>query len=140
MQTGGDRRTWIFDHNDIDAIPALRDAFIHYDHYFFEEHGDSTLAIVMDKLLEELPEDLEACVRLVHLRGKSLRATGKILGIDHKTVKLRCEKGIAAMKARLVDSVWIGEMLRGYIPADELKSHEVKANKVTDIVKGLKDE
>lgn len=141
-QTGGDRKTWVFDPSDaeVELIPVIREQLTHYDEYFFEEHGDSTLAIVMDRVLEELPEHIADAVRLVHLKGKSLRAAAKILGVDHKTVKARVEKGIGLMRKRLVDSVWIAEMLRGYLPADELKSEPMKKNNVADILKTLKDE
>lgn len=141
-QTGGDRKTWVFDPSDeeVAMIPQIRDQLVHYDEYFFEEHGESTLAIVMDKVLEDLPANIADAVRLVHLKGKSLRSAAKILGVDHKTVKARVEKGVAMMRTRLTDSLWIAEMLRGYLPADELKSEPVQKNNVATILKTLKDE
>lgn len=141
-QTGGDKKTWVFDPSDaeVDMIPQIREQLVHYDEYFFEEHGDSTLAIVMDRVLDELPEHIADAVRLVHLRGKSLRAAAKIMGVDHKTVKARVDKGVLLMRKRLTDSLWIAEMLRGYLPADELKSEPIKKTNVADILKTLKDE
>jgi len=137
MQTGGSRKTWVFDPSDIEQIGTLRDALVHHDEYFFEEQGMTTLAIVMDKILDDLPPDLADAVRLVHLRGRSLRSAAKTLGVDHKTVKNRVTKGIALMRARLVDSVWMADMLRGYVPREEFAETPVTGNDVSFILKTL---
>ena len=137
-QTGGAKKTWLFDPAMVEHIGVLRDALVHYDEYFFEQEGTTTLGMVMDKILEELPEEISEAVMLVHLEGRSLRAAGRIMGVDHKTVKSRVEKGIAAMRKRLTDSVWIAEMLRGYIPDDELKQSSVSATpNVAQVIKSL---
>jgi DNA-directed RNA polymerase specialized sigma24 family protein len=138
-QTGGARRTWLFDVGNVDNLGPIRDTLVHYDEYFSEDPAVSTLAIVMDQVLVQLPETQADCVRLVYLEGHSYRTAGKILGIDHKTVKARADKGVAAMRARLVDSVWIAEMLRGYIPSDEVTTDRtVRGAAVADILSGLK--
>jgi DNA-directed RNA polymerase specialized sigma24 family protein len=122
-QTGGSRRTWLFGGNETDLPSPIRDQLVHYDTYFEEDEPETTtLAIVMDHVLDQLPEELADCVRLIHLEGRSHRDAGRTLGIDHKTAKARADKGIEYMRSRLIDSVWIAEMLRGYIPADELQS------------------
>jgi DNA-directed RNA polymerase specialized sigma24 family protein len=140
MQTGGSKKNWSFDPSSVEAIAPIRDALVHNDTYFDEPSaGISTLSIVLDKILEELPEELQAPVRLVHLEGRSYRSASKTLGIDHKTVKARVDRGVAIMKARLIDSVWIAEMLRGYIPRDEiLNESSVQGSKVSDILSTLK--
>ena len=140
MQTGGSGKNWSFDPGSVDNIAPIRDALVHHDVYFAEE-GDNynTLAIVMDKIVQDLPEDLREPVRLVHLEGKSFRAAAKTLNIDHKTVKARVERGVALLKARLVDSVWIAEMLRGYIPKDEvIHERPAQGEKVVNILNTLK--
>ena len=137
MQTGGSKKTWSFDPTNIPS--TISDQLIHYDEYFFEEHGDSTLAIVLDRILEDLPKELADPVRLVYLKGKSDRAAGRILGIDHKTVKARRLRGVEQMKKRLTDSVWIAEMLKGYIPKDErTDTPRPTGTNVTDILNSLK--
>jgi DNA-directed RNA polymerase specialized sigma24 family protein len=139
MQTGGSRKTWLFDSNDVELLGPIRDQLVHHDTYFSEEYDTNTLAIVMDHVLDDLPEEQAECVKLVYLEGRSLREAGRTLGIDHKTVKARAAKGVEAMRARLVDSVWIAEMLRGYIPQEELRSAEAKATtRVADILGGLR--
>lgn len=136
-QTGGERKTWLFDPNTVEEITVIENALIHYDEYFFEEYGTTTLGIVMDKILEDLPVKLREAVTLVHLRSMSYREAGRMLDIDHKTVKTRVEKGIEIMRARLVDSVWVAEMLRGYLPADVIQEQKLSASKVADILKEL---
>lgn len=140
FQTGGAKKTWVFDPSSIEQIPAIRNALVHYDVYFDEDKSDSTLAIVMDKIMEDLPTDLADCVRLVYLNGLSYRASGKVLNIDHKTVKARVVKGVALMKQRLTDSVWISEMLRGYLPVDEILNIKVQGEKVSRIIDTLHED
>lgn len=139
MQTGGSKKTWSFDPADVENLGPIRDALVHEDVYFFEEQGMTTLAIVMDKILDDLPLELADAVRLVHLKNMSLRGAARILKVDHKTVKARVEKGVVLMRQRLTDSVWIAEMLRGYIPRDELISKPIEKNNVSDIIKTLGD-
>jgi hypothetical protein len=140
MQTGGSKKNWSFDPASVDNIGPIRDALVHHDTYFDEDpEGASTLSIVMDRILEDLPEELQDPVRLVHLEGKSFRAAAKIIGIDHKTVKARVERGVKLLRTRLIDSVWIAEMLRGYIPKEEIaEARNVQGAKVTNILNTLK--
>ena len=139
QQTGGDKKRWSFDHNNADMPAPIRDALVHHDTYFDEDEGMTTLAIVMDKVLEDLPKDLADAVTLVHINNQTYRAAAKILGVDHKTVKARVIKGVGLMRKRLVDSVWIAEMLKGYLPADEVISQRVEGGNVAGILKTLGD-
>lgn len=138
-RTGGDKRHWLFDPHQVENDGAIRDALLHYDKYFEDEPEEpSTLAIVLDRLLEDLEEDLAECVRLVYLEGRTYRDVGRTLNIDHKTAKGRAERGVAAMKRRLLDSSWISEMLRGYIPKDEIIDESPRATvSVADVLQTL---
>jgi DNA-directed RNA polymerase specialized sigma24 family protein len=139
-QTGGSKKAWSFDPATVDSIGPIRDALVHHDTYFDEDiNPQTTLAIVLDKILEDLPQDLQEPVRLVYLENRTYRSAARTLGIDHKTVKSRVTKGIAILKSRLVDSVWIAEMLRGYIPTEEIaKEVSMQGDKVTHILSTLK--
>ena len=138
-QTGGTGKPWLFDVNDFELLEPIRNQLVHVDTYFDEEHETNTLAIVMDKILDDLPEEYADCVRLVFLEGRTLRDCGRTLGIDHKTVKSRADKGVEMMRQRLLDSVWIAEMLRGYIPSDETKETSAKSSSnVASVMKDLK--
>jgi DNA-directed RNA polymerase specialized sigma24 family protein len=142
QQTGGSKKTWVFDPSQLEEIAPIRaqlTAMSAEDQYFETEYGTNTLALVMDKVLDDLPKDIADAVRLVHLKGMSLRSAAKILGADHKTIKLRVTKGVDMMRKRLVDSVWIAEMLSGYIPKDEYVPLMPAGNKVSDILKTLKE-
>ena len=141
-QTGGDKKTWVFDPAQMEDIAPIRQqltAASAEDQYLEEHYCTNTLALVMDKVLDDLPKDLADAVRLVHLKGMSFRSAAKILGVDHKTIKARVTKGVDLMRKRLVDSVWIAEMLTGYIPKDEYIPIAPAGNKVSDILKTLKD-
>lgn len=128
-QTGGDRRHWLFDPSQAEAIAPIMDKLIHEDIYFDGEDDPETVLIkVLDRLLEELPEDQRLAVRAVYLTGMTLRAAARSLGVDHKTVKLRAEKGVEAMRQRLTDTAWIADMLTGAVPADEVPTQKLSSS------------
>lgn len=144
-QTGGSKKNWSFGHDEIDAIPAIRDALVHHDTYFFEGPAeDTTLSIVLDRLLADLPAEQAEPIKLVYLEGRSLREAAIVLGVDHKTVRSRANKGIEALKKRLVDSMWVASMLRPYIPKDEITADEALGKNdiatILDTLKGVRDE
>jgi DNA-directed RNA polymerase specialized sigma24 family protein len=140
-QTGGSRKNWLFGGGEADIPGPIRDQLVHYDTYFEEEETDeNTLAIVMDHVLEQLPEEQADAVRLIYLEGRTHRDAGRTLGVDHKTAKARADKGIESMRSRLVDSMWIAEMLRGYIPTEEIKNNDRPRSEssVTDVLTQMK--
>ena len=124
-QSGGESKQWLYDPQMVDSIGPILSKLVTYDEYFKKESGETTLQIVLDKILEELPPELEEAVRLTYLAGISYRSAGRTIGVDHKTVKARAEKGIKQLKKRLTDTVWIASMLNGILP------NEIKDDKVT---------
>ena len=57
FQTGGKDRQWLFDPQMIETIAPILSKLVTYDEYFKEEQGTTTLMIVLDKILEELPPE-----------------------------------------------------------------------------------
>lgn len=137
MQTGGSERHWTFDPTTVESIGPIMDKLVHYDEYFAEEEGDSTLAIVLDKMLEDLPEQYRLPVSLVYLSGCSYRSAGRTLGIDHKTVKIRANKGIDILRERLRDTAWVAAMLDGMLPEQGPSPVSSSPEKVVTILQGL---
>jgi DNA-directed RNA polymerase specialized sigma24 family protein len=137
MRTGGPDRHWIFDPTSVESIAPIMNKLVHYDQYFVEEEGDSTLAIVLDKMLEDLPEDLRAPVSLVYLSGVSYRNAGRTLGIDHKTVKARAERGINILRSRLTDTAWVAALLDGMLPEPAVLPRASSPEKVVGILQAL---
>jgi hypothetical protein len=117
MQTGGKDRHWLFDPTTVEHIGPIASKLAHWDEYFTDEPNyETVLALVMDQLLASLPAEQEEAVRLVHLAGVTQRAAGRTIGVDHKTVKARADKGLAALRDQIENSVWIADLLRGMIP------------------------
>jgi len=136
-QTGGDKRHWLFDTQHVEDIGPILSKLVVYDTYFKEEEGQTTLQIVLDKILEELPDELEEAVRLIFLAGMSQRSAARTIGVDHKTVKARADKGVKILRKQLTDSVWLTSLLNGMLPID---SEEIKTNspeKVFKVLNGL---
>lgn len=127
-QTGGDRKHWLFDPSRAEGIAPIMEKLVHVDVYFDSDDDIETVLIkVLDRLLDELPEDQRLAVRAVYLTGMTLRAASRSLGVDHKTVKLRAEKGVEAMRQRLTDTAWIADMLAGAVPADEVPTRKLSS-------------
>ena len=137
MQTGGSERHWMFDPTTVESIGPIMDKLVHYDEYFAEEQGETTLAIVLDKMLEDLPEQYRLPVSLVYLSGCSYRSAGRTLGIDHKTVKMRANKGIDILRERLRDTAWVAAMLDGMIPEQEPVHQVSSPERLVNILQSL---
>lgn len=137
-QSGGDDHHWLFDPQDVETIGPILNKLAVYDEYFVEEEGTTTLGIVLDSILEELPPELEEAVRLTHLAGISYRSAARVIGCDHKTVKARSERGILALRKRLTDTVWLASLISGMIPEQDMESQKVTSpEKVLGILNGI---
>ena len=141
-QTGGDRKHWLFDPGQAEGIAPIMEKLIHEDVYFDGEDDLETVLIkVLDRLLDELPKDQRLAVRAVYLTGMTLRAAARSLGVDHKTVKLRAEKGVEAMRQRLTDTAWIADMLAGSVPAEEVPTKKLSsAHGMVGILRNLRED
>ena len=127
-QTGGARKHWLFDPSRAEGISPIMEKLVHVDVYFDSDEDMETVLIkVLDRLLDELPEDQRLAVRAVYLTGMTLRAAARSLGVDHKTVKLRAAKGVEAMRQRLTDTAGIADMLAGAIPVSEVPTPKLSS-------------
>jgi hypothetical protein len=109
---------WLFDAND--APEPILAKLISYDYHTGDEVPYETmLAIVMDRLLEDLPYEQEEAVRLLYLAGLSQHKAGDLIGVTHKTVKARAVKGLENLRVALQHSAWLADLLRGQIPQEE---------------------
>jgi hypothetical protein len=140
-QTGGDRKHWLFDPNQAESISPIASKLIHEDTYFEDDDAETTLAKVLDLLLEELPEDQRLAVRAIYLSGMTQRAAARALGVDHKTVKLRAQKGVEALRQRLLDSAWLADLLSGAVPSDEVPTRRLaSSNNLLSVLSRLDNE
>ena len=137
FQTGGADRHWLYDPQNVDSIGPILNKLVTYDTYFEEEEGVSTLTIVLDKILDELPKELEEAVRLTFLAGMTYRSAGRTLGVDHKTVKSRSQKGVAILRKRLTDTVWLAALLQGMIPEEPASATLLSPEKVFNVLGGI---
>jgi len=137
-QTGGADRHWLFDPQDVETIGPILSKLAVYDEYFVDEEGQTTLAIVLDRILDELPEHLEEAVRLVYLAGISYRSAARTIGVDHKTIKARADKGVDLLRKRLTDTVWLASLINGMLPEGSVESPKVTSpDKVFKILNDL---
>jgi DNA-directed RNA polymerase specialized sigma24 family protein len=142
MQTGGARRHWLFDPSEAHTIPQIARKLIHHDEYFADEpKKDDALTYVLEYVLDQLPQEEADAVRILNIQGSTLRAAGRELGVDHKTVKARAARGVQLMRRHMVNHPWILDILEGRVPADELPRNKLEVRqRFTDLVKGSGDE
>ena len=58
-QTGGARKHWLFDPSRAEGISPIMEKLVHVDVYFDSDEDMETVLIkVLDRLLDELPEDM----------------------------------------------------------------------------------
>jgi hypothetical protein len=137
-QTGGADRHWLFNPQDVDTLGPILSKLVVYDEYFKDEQGQTTLAIVLDRILEELPPELEEAVRLTHLAGVSYRSAARTVGVDHKTIKARADRGVERLRARLKDTVWLAALLSGMLPDEQEEAAKASSpDKVYKVLNGL---
>lgn len=137
-QTGGPDKHWLFNPQDIETMTPILSKLAVYDEYFKDEMGDTTLSIVLDKILEELPDELEEAVRLVYLAGISYRSAARTVGCDHKTIKARADRGIDRLRKRLTDTVWLASLINGMIPEGTVDTPKVTSpEKVFTVLNNL---
>lgn len=131
------KRQWSFDPSRVEEIPAVMQQLAVYDTYFEEEDSMTMLASIVDQLLAELPKKLAEPVRLVHLTGLSYRKAAAVLGIDHKTVRTRAERGIDILRSRLTDTAWVASMLSGFLPEDTETTKPTSSEKIVNVLSSL---
>lgn len=136
-QTGGADKHWLFDPQSMETISPILEKLAVYDTYFTEDSGLTTLSIVLDRILDELPPELEEAVRLVYLAGISYRSAGKIIGVDHKTVKARSLRGVEALRRRLTDTVWLTSLVGGMLPEEIQSPKMTSPEKVFNVLSSI---
>lgn len=137
-QTGGKSHKWLFDPQTVDSIGPILSKLVTYDVYFEAEEGQTTLQIVLDKILDELPPHLEEAVRLTYLAGISYRSAARTIGVDHKTVKARADKGIGLLRKRLTDTVWLATLISNMIPQEsETVKTVTSPDKILSVLNGM---
>lgn len=123
MQTGGAKRTWLFDPGTVHEIPQIQSKMVHYDEY--EEvlpTQDRIITFVLDHLIDMLPPEEAEAIRQLHIERNSMRAAGRELGIDHKTVGARAARGLETVRRKITTTPWLADFLQGTLPEDEAPS------------------
>jgi hypothetical protein len=100
------------------------------DEYFVDPstEPDTLLANTIDELVDRLPEAHRDIIRLV-MAGvirpwdpdwTGFREAGRILGVDHKTIKRRLRVALEALAGQLDElPTWLRQLLADRLPADE---------------------
>jgi predicted DNA-binding protein (UPF0251 family) len=141
-QTGGSKRHWLFDPSEVHQIPQIASKLVHYDTYFDgEPKKDDALTYILEYVLDKLPEEEAEAVRIMKIQGSTLRAAGRELGVDHKTVKARTARGVEKMKEHMKSHAWIVDIFEGRVPPSEMPQSKLEVKqKFRQLVKGSGDE
>lgn len=90
----------------------------HTDEYFVGEEKPSVLAVVMQRLVDRLPERQRDAIEAVSIGGYSYRQAAELLDTYPKAVWRWEKRGIEQILRWLKGSPWMLEMLATHLPFD----------------------
>lgn len=99
---------WL-EHGDIGAQTA------HWDTYEWDRQGDS-LTVVLDRLVERLPEHQRQALRGTVMAGMSYAEVGRLMGRDRKTVWRWARQGAEQVGVWLADTPWLRVLVADQLP------------------------
>lgn len=129
-QTGGDKRHWLYDPSSVHEIPQIQKKLVVNDHYSVVPSQDYIVTFILDHLMNMLPAEESEAVRMIHIGGMTLRASGRELKVDHKTVKARAERGLTSIKRKIAETPWLKEFLNNEMFEDEVPADILEAKKM----------
>ena len=118
-QTGGAKKHWLYDPHTIHEIPQIQSKMVHYDEYESMPSQDRIITFVLDHLVATLPPEEADAVRMMHIERMTMRAAGRELGVDHKTVGNRAARGLEKIKKKITRTPWLSDFLQGSLPEGE---------------------
>jgi DNA-directed RNA polymerase specialized sigma24 family protein len=97
------------------------------DTYFkIESEADDSSALVLDTLLQDLPERQRAAIEMCILGQISYAQAGRMMGCSDQTMRRETLRALAVLKQRLEDVPWLAAILdRSYLPADPAAGQEL---------------
>jgi hypothetical protein len=130
MQTGGAKRTWLFDPSTVHEIPQIQGKMVHYDEYDSMPSQDKIITFVLDHLIDMLPSEEAEAIRMLHIEQQSMRASGREIGVDHKTVGARAKRGLETVRRKIATTPWLADFLQGTLPEDEAPTTLLETKKM----------
>lgn len=90
------------------------------DEYFkTETDADDSAALVLDTLLQDLPERQRAAIEMCVLGQISYAEAGRMMGCSDQTMRRETLRALAQLRTRLGDVPWLGAILdRSYLTTD----------------------
>ena len=118
-QTGGARRHWLYDPSMVHEIPQIQKELVTYDEYDSMPSQDRIITFVLDHLIDMLPPEEAEAIKMLHVERSTMRAAGRELNIDHKTVGARAKRGLNTVRRKITTTPWLADFLQGTLPEDE---------------------
>ena len=98
----------------------------YYDKYFDVELDDDSSALVLDQLLEGLPERQRAAIEMCVIGQISYAQAGRDLGCSDQTMRRETMRALELLRERLGQTPWLAAMLdRSYLPSDNSAGTEL---------------
>lgn len=94
----------------------------------FPSESLDVISLVLDRLVERLPEPERTCVSMCVMKGATYREAAEILTADRrakkpdappvhrKTAHRWAQRGLDQIRTWLLDTAWLRELMAGHIP------------------------
>jgi len=110
---------------DIPYDPSRSDSGVlagdlsYHDEYFANEPGEDASSLVLDTLLEDLPDRQRSAIELCIIGQVSYAEAGRMMGCSDQTMRRETMRAIKVLRERLEGTPWLAAILdRSYLPTD----------------------
>ena len=89
------------------------------DEYFVNEPSEDASSLVLDTLLQELPDRQRSAIELCIIGQVSYAEAGRMMGCSDQTMRRETMRAIKVLRERLEGTPWLAAILdRSYLPTD----------------------
>jgi len=110
---------------DIPYDPSRSDSGVlagdlsYYDTYFANDPGEDAASLVLDTLLQDLPDRQRSAIELCVIGQVSYAEAGRMLGCSDQTMRRETMRAIKALRERMEGTPWLAAILdRSYLPTE----------------------
>jgi hypothetical protein len=106
------------------------------DTYFATDEGEDTFALIIERILADLPERQRACVEMCAMKGMEYAEVGRLLKCADQTARRETLRGLDKIRKALAETPWA----RGFtyrIPTDEQPEGVVATADFGTVLAGL---
>ena len=128
-----------FSGQDESLIERLSEDAVYSDEYpsLADDDDSHPLSLIVDALVDALPERERTAVQLTVLKGHSLRTAAETMGIDHKMVLRYKRRALEHLREYLQYGHWAYDMVRDRLPASDEAVAALQGGELAKVLSSL---